>query len=149
MVSIKKYKTPLLIGGALIGGAFLVSMMFRTKVLGEAKTLENDVEQFVSPRHHPMHTARANLGYVSRANPGIDDLDNNVNQVPGAAGANAGLDPSEYSYLTQRNRNPLLSNLGYAGHMLTGGPARNFEQIRFQGSWGFVGPPGQGFNTYF
>jgi hypothetical protein len=148
MVSIKKYKTPLLVGGAILGGLFIFSTMFRKKAEGEFNTLEKDASQFFGPRTIPMH-ARANLGYVSRANPGIDDLDNNVNQVPGAAGANAGLDPSEYSYLTQRNRNPLLSNLGYAGHMLTGGPARNFEQIRFQGSWGFVGPPGQGFNTYF
>jgi hypothetical protein len=142
---IKKHKEVLLIGGALVGGALLFSAMFRKKAEGEFKTLEKDATQFI---HHSP--ARANLGYVSRANPGIDGgLDNNVNQVPGAAGANAGLDPSEYSYLTQRNRNPLLSNLGYTGHMLTGGPARNFENIKFQGSWGLVGPPGQGFNTYF
>lgn len=147
-MSLKKYQTPLLIGGALIGGALLFNMMFRKKVEGEFRNIEHEFIPSMHAGGHPP-VARANyaskIGYRNRANPGVDDLDNWVNQT--AAGHNAGLDPSEYSYLTQQNRNPLLSTL--KNIPLMGQGHRDFEHIRFQGSFGLTGPPGQGFNTFF
>jgi hypothetical protein len=84
------------------------------------------------------------LGRVDIANPGIADDQLQDNQVNWVA---AGPDPSAYSKLTLRNEEKLYSHLPH--EVFAGAPSKNFEAMKFSGSFGLTGPPGQGFFTYF
>ena len=91
----------------------------------------------------PSSAAHAMIGYAGPKNPGLDNLDNYVNWV--AAGNAAGLDPSPYSYLTEKNENPLLSHMPVP--ISTGGGRPDFEHMKVQGSTGYTAI--RGFTTYF
>jgi hypothetical protein len=136
---INKHK--FLIGGVVLAGIGLVAY----------SKLKHS--QYLAPSAPPMmpastNTVFAGVGRVNAANPGLaDDSDSDNQNHWVAAGHAAGLDPNPYSNLTRKNEEVLYSHLPH--EVFSGAPAKNFEAMKFQGSWGLTGPPGQGFFTYF